>query len=40
MNRAERIFRLHHLLKSGKPVSFEKIKEELGMSRATVRREK
>ncbi len=39
MNRAERIFRLHHLLKSRKPLSFEKLKEELGMSRATVNRE-
>lgn len=39
MNRAERIFRLHHLLKNGKPVSLERIKEDVGMSRATVNRE-
>lgn len=39
MNRAERIFRLHYLLKGCKPVSFAHLKQELGMSRATVRRE-
>ncbi len=39
MNRAERLFHLHHLLKAGKPLSFDKLKEALGMSRATVRRE-
>ena len=39
MNRAERIFRLHHLLNGRMPVSFEQLKHELDMSRATVRRE-
>lgn len=39
MNRAERIYRLHGLLKSSRPVPLEKLKEALEVSRATVVRD-
>lgn len=39
MNRAERIFRLHALLKSRRPVPLCKLMEELHASRATVNRD-
>lgn len=39
MNRAERIYRLHGLLKSGRPVPLEKMREALEVSRATVVRD-
>lgn len=39
MNRAERIFRVHALLKSRRPVPLRKLMEELHASRATVNRD-
>lgn len=39
MNRAERIYRLHTLLKRGRPISLLRLREELQASRATVNRD-
>lgn len=39
MNRAERIYRLHGLLKSGRPVPLRRMMDELETSRATVVRD-
>ena len=39
MNRSERIFRLHSVLKHGRPVSMVQLREELYASRATVVRD-
>jgi len=39
MNRAERIYRLHHLLKGGRPVSLARLMEAVDASRATVNRD-
>ncbi len=39
MNRAERIYRLHSLLRPGRPVPLSRIMDQLGASRATVKRD-
>jgi len=39
MNRAERIYRLHGLLKNRRPVPLQKMMETLEVSRATVVRD-
>jgi len=39
LNRAERIYRLHEALKRRRPASMERLKKELGASRATVNRD-
>ncbi len=39
MNRAERIFRLHGLLKQQRPVSMRRLREEMGASRSTITRD-
>jgi predicted DNA-binding transcriptional regulator YafY len=39
MDRTERFYKIDRLLKNGKPVSFAKLEEALGVSRATLKRD-
>jgi predicted DNA-binding transcriptional regulator YafY len=39
MDRTERFYKIDRLLKDSKPVSFAKLEEALGVSRATLKRD-